>query len=592
MKRFVTTLFFMTIVCISLYAQKTEVVVDDFFETTQEGTLNRAVEEAISAGTLSNTVFKLKPYGLYILDGSIITPAGQTLEIIADPPGETQETAPPMICWTADAAPTKTYLFDVAGEIKMKNVWLLWATPNGQRVVSTIRVGDSATVSGGRCEFENVMFDYVNQNSSGAIQPYATHFKGYFKNCYFRNATDTHFRYYSRAVSVPFAATGLHVDSLMFENCTFANIGYVYMQEAGNYGDNVHFNHCTFYNVVMYTLESGWWWKMSVNNSLFINTFMYGKIPSAPGGFNSGTIEITLIDSSSYGGGFGFTVPFTEADRRILFTNNNYYEEQWLIDWMVNSPYSVAKHQQRLDEDIPVPQPMFNGLTNTIFDTTDAGGNKVWPYINRANLDSLDPGFINPPIYLDSLKDFLNRKWDDNTNIEWAWNFEQYATNGGQIWPLVEDLSYTNADLMTAAMGDFPLGDLYHWFPNEYAQWAAQADAENERIFTWLETGEDPGVVNVERVSNVIPSEYKLGQNYPNPFNPGTRIEYSVPKQGYVSLKVYNLVGQEVATLFEGSQQAGNYVATFDGEGLSSGVYMYRLESEGISITKKFVLMK
>ena len=595
MKRFVTMLFFMATTCISLYAQKTVVEVSDFFDTGQEGTLNRAVEAAISDGTLSNTIFKLKPYGAYVLDGSIITPAGETLDIEADPPGDIQEAAPPMICWTADTAPTKTYLFDVAGKIKMKNVWLLWADLSGTRIGSTIRVGDSATVSGGSCEFDNVIFDYVDQNSSGAVQPYATHFKGYFKDCYFRNCTDVHFRYYSRAVSVPYAATGLHVDSLMFENCTFANIGYVYMQEAGVYGDNVFFNHCTFYNVVMYTLESGWWWKMYVTNSLFINTFMYGKIPSAPGGYNSGTIEVALIDSTSYGAGFGFTVPFTEQDRHVLCANNDYYEEQWLIDWMGygpnGSPYSKAKHQQRLDDDIPVPQPMFNGLTNTIFDTTDAGGNKVWPYINRANMDSLDPGFINPPIALDSLKNFLNRKWDDNTNIEWAWNKEQYATNGGQIWPLVEDLSYTNEDLKTAAMGGFPLGDL-RWFPDAKAQWEAQADAEHTRINTWLETGEDPGVVDVKLANSGLPNNYALSQNYPNPFNPTTKIEYSIPKAGYVSLKVYNSLGELVTTLFAGQQHPGNYVATFDGSHLASGVYLYELESGNVSISKKFVLMK
>lgn len=282
MKHFLTTLFFIAMVCIPSYAQKQEVVVLDYFETQQEGTLNRAVEAAISAGTLSNTVFKLKPYGAYVLDGAITTPPGQVLEIIADPPGSTQNDAPPMICWTASTAPTKTYLFDISGEVKMKNVWILWASLDGTRYTSTIRIGDSSTVSGGRCEFENVMFDYVNQASSGAIQPFATHFKGFFKNCYFRNAVDAHFRYYSRAVSVPYLGTGIHTDSLSFENCTFANIGYVYQQESANYGDNVYFNHCTFYNVVMFTLESGWWYKMFVSNSLFINTFMYGYIPTAP----------------------------------------------------------------------------------------------------------------------------------------------------------------------------------------------------------------------------------------------------------------------------------------------------------------------
>ncbi len=89
-----------------------------------------------------------------------------------------------------------------------------------------------------------------------------------------------------------------------------------------------------------------------------------------------------------------------------------------------------------------------------------------------------------------------------------------------------------------------------------------------------------------------IPAKYELAQNYPNPFNPTTVINYSIPQKGYVSLKVYNLLGREVATLIAGVQEAGNYSAPFDGTGLASGVYFYRLQAGSVSITKKLVLMK
>jgi hypothetical protein len=545
-----------------------------------------------------------------VLNGTITTPAGQTLEITADDPGTTQQTAPPMICWTASTAPSKAFLFDIAGTVKMTNVSLMWASLDGTRYYSTIRVGDSATVSGGRCEFTNVLFDYVTQASSGAIQPFATHFKGFLKNCYFRNCTDNHFRYYSRAVSLPYLGQGLHTDSLMFENCTFANIGYVYMQEAGVYGDNVFFNHCTFYNVVMFPLESGWWWKMYVTNSLFINTFMYGYIPSAAGGINGGTISIAPIDSGALGNGWGFLpdwnpedgkADFAEKDRCILFANNNYYLEQWLLDWMGygpnGNPYSIDAHRNRHDTDVPLPQPYFNGLTNTFFDSTDAQGKKAWPYINRANLDSVDPGFIYPPINKDSLKTFLYYKWYNNADIPWEWHpFQSYS----QVWPLQENLAYTNAKLKTAGMGGFPMGDLFHWWnpkirpgaTDYYTSWAAQASVEYTRINTWLTTGKDPLASSVEKLPGDLPLKFALGQNYPNPFNPSTNIEYSIPLTGRVSLKVFNTLGQEVATVFDGVQDAGNYVATFDAKGLSSGVYLYRLESGNVSMTKKFVLMK
>jgi hypothetical protein len=83
-----------------------------------------------------------------------------------------------------------------------------------------------------------------------------------------------------------------------------------------------------------------------------------------------------------------------------------------------------------------------------------------------------------------------------------------------------------------------------------------------------------------------------LNQNYPNPFNPATQIEYSIPQNGFVTLKVYNVLGQEVSTLFSGMQTPGSYKATFDGSNLASGVYLYRLEAGKSSVTKKMILMK
>ncbi len=92
--------------------------------------------------------------------------------------------------------------------------------------------------------------------------------------------------------------------------------------------------------------------------------------------------------------------------------------------------------------------------------------------------------------------------------------------------------------------------------------------------------------------TDVQPSNYILEQNYPNPFNPATTIRYSLPDAGTVSLKVYNLVGQEVATLINGYQPVGQYNVTFNGSNLSSGVYFYRLESGSYNVVKKMMLVK
>jgi hypothetical protein len=88
------------------------------------------------------------------------------------------------------------------------------------------------------------------------------------------------------------------------------------------------------------------------------------------------------------------------------------------------------------------------------------------------------------------------------------------------------------------------------------------------------------------------PTAYKLTQNYPNPFNPSTRIRYSIPEAAKVTLKVFNVLGQQVATLVNQEQPSGNYVALFEAAKFPSGVYFYRLEAGKFLDVKKMVLMK
>lgn len=91
-------------------------------------------------------------------------------------------------------------------------------------------------------------------------------------------------------------------------------------------------------------------------------------------------------------------------------------------------------------------------------------------------------------------------------------------------------------------------------------------------------------------VSN--PSAYELLQNYPNPFNPSTVISYNQPKEGFAEIKVYDILGNEVAQLFKGINTAGVHSCNFDASGLSNGTYFYTLRAEGIAITKKMTVLK
>lgn len=96
----------------------------------------------------------------------------------------------------------------------------------------------------------------------------------------------------------------------------------------------------------------------------------------------------------------------------------------------------------------------------------------------------------------------------------------------------------------------------------------------------------------IEEPQPVIPAKYLLEQNEPNPFNPNTTIRYSLPKDGYVSLKVYNLIGQEVSNLLNEYKTAGSYSFEFYGTNLASGIYFYRLISGDFVETKKMILNK
>ncbi len=95
-----------------------------------------------------------------------------------------------------------------------------------------------------------------------------------------------------------------------------------------------------------------------------------------------------------------------------------------------------------------------------------------------------------------------------------------------------------------------------------------------------------------DRIDGPIPTQYQLSNNYPNPFNPTTVIEYALPREDKVSLKIYNVIGQEVATLKNEIQKAGTYRVSFDGAKLATGVYFYRLQTSGFNQVKKMLLVK
>ena len=132
---------------------------------------------------------------------------------------------------------------------------------------------------------------------------------------------------------------------------------------------------------------------------------------------------------------------------------------------------------------------------------------------------------------------------------------------------------------------------------NPYGDWTltiTDGYAGNDGILNdlTLQIMTDSPISNIEVDTQIIPSGYSLKQNYPNPFNPSTTISWQSPTSSHQTLKIYDLLGNEVATLVDEFLPTGTYKVSFDASGLSSGVYFYKLQSGKFVETKKMLLLK
>ena len=133
----------------------------------------------------------------------------------------------------------------------------------------------------------------------------------------------------------------------------------------------------------------------------------------------------------------------------------------------------------------------------------------------------------------------------------------------------------TSATSYTAAAGGFPLGDL-NYYPDKKAEWEAAG-----RPITAVD----------EQISSV-PNEFELSQNYPNPFNPTNNIKFNLDKSDVITLKVYDILGHEVATLVNKKMNAGSHSIDFDASNLSSGTYFYKITSGDQVAVRTMLLLK
>jgi len=220
---------------------------------------------------------------------------------------------------------------------------------------------------------------------------------------------------------------------------------------------------------------------------------------------------------------------------------------------------------------ILIPPTFINGIGLATLDTIAAAGGLA---AYGGNL-TLDPQFSNTNVnnQMDKLIEYVHKISVGKLDTV-AWHFKPTGNLYPPVWPLPEDLAYSNASLMTAGKDGFPIGDL-NWFPVKKAEWL---------------------LTDVKRI-DPLPQEYNLAQNFPNPFNPSTTIQFTIPKNAVVKLVVYNMLGQKVRTIVNQEMEAGTFTASWDGRNdagnqLSSGAYFYRIETKDFAKTMTMLLLK
>jgi hypothetical protein len=374
-------------------------------------------------------------------------------------------------------------------------------------------------------------------------------------------------------------------DTIFVENCTHVNVQGSEYKARPTYKINRYlFNHNDFIDCSGYIfMNNGDHPNFSVTNNIFVNVQVQGFAPvlsnvdvneTDPGNLPMGLVN--LLDDSA----------FTANGASFYADNNLAYWDPSLSD--VTSTLNAAKVDGATNWSSQMitmnsrTQAMFNNKTKYPKLT-----NGTWFLNELPNFKNTDVLFTTQLAILKawSLKCVDTNNTETLTSWRQASNPEsQHYTNAD--WPIPIDLSYSNSDLLTAGINNFPVGDL-DWFPSQYASWKAQESAELANINNVLTTG----VTAVEKTPGV-PQQFQLQQNYPNPFNPTTKIEYQLPAAGHVTLRVYDVLGREMVTLASGIQDAGVHVATFDGTRLASGVYFYRLTASGKDQVKKMLLTK
>jgi hypothetical protein len=219
--------------------------------------------------------------------------------------------------------------------------------------------------------------------------------------------------------------------------------------------------------------------------------------------------------------------------------------------------------------------------------------------------DSLWVNYTRITHTYDANSNMLTQLWESWPNNAWVnefWDTTSYGSNNNILMHIAQNWTNNawvnnNKQIYTYDInGNASKLEYFSWVSNQWVSSIGDLKlilnggkinliyAGSIVILQYLATG-----INDQ---NLTAKTFSLRQNYPNPFNPSTTISYSIAKAGEVKLNVYDIIGNKVASVVNENKPAGSYSIQFNAAALPSGIYLYRLESQGYSDTKKFILLK
>lgn len=292
-------------------------------------------------------------------------------------------------------------------------------------------------------------------------------------------------------------------------------------------------------------------------------SFRKVSMPSANTWFVSGVVssQAVLLKTTNAGANWVQIIPPQTAftDFCFLDENTGYYAAYTSIYKTTNGGSSWIQISTHMSNTLFFINAStgWNIDNGNIYKTTDGGIN--WQqqfYLQYSPVQNMQ--FINP-----------------NT----GWLVSGQSQDNGRIFKTTDGGSTWKNNL------DFSVGEMHSvCFINENTGWASGFGGTILKTVT--------GGVGIQQISSSVPDKFYLEQNYPNPFNPNTNIIFSLPQNAFVKLKVFDLLGREVANLVNEKLSAGSYKYDFNASALPSGIYFYKLETENFSETRKMVLVK